>query len=244
MSLKAEQISNNYEKHIKIIDHYIGDRKDSVKTMIDKLGEEYIMAPASGKTWFHNAFAGGYVDHVNRVVQYAVKQSQLYKDMGGTVDYTEEELVFAALFHDLGKIGDPNTPSYIPQTDKWRQDKLNEMYTPNSELEFMLVPDRSLFTLQKFGIELTKNEYLAIKLHDGVFSDANKPYFFTNNPNARMRTSIVNVLHSADFLASKVEYDIWKRNGGTTNSSVKKTKSSTGKRVNSSEGLTNMLKKL
>ena len=244
MSLKAEQISNNYEKHIKIIDHYIGDRKDSVKTMIDKLGEEYIMAPASGKTWFHNAFAGGYVDHVNRVVQYAVKQSQLYKDMGGTVDYTEEELVFAALFHDLGKIGDPNIPSYIPQTDKWRQDKLNEMYTPNSELEFMLVPDRSLFTLQKFGIELTKNEYLAIKLHDGVFSDANKPYFFTNNPNARMRTSIVNVLHSADFLASKVEYDIWKRNGGTTNSSVKKTKSSTGKRVNSSEGLTNMLKKL
>ena len=79
MSLKAEQISNNYEKHIKIIDHYIGDRKDSVKTMIDKLGEEYIMAPASGKTWFHNAFAGGYVDHVNRVVQYAVKQSQLIR---------------------------------------------------------------------------------------------------------------------------------------------------------------------
>lgn len=91
---------------------------------------------------------------------------------------------------------------------------------------------------------MTKNEYLAIKLHDRVFSDANKPYFFTNNPNARMRTSIVNVLHSADFLASKVEYDIWKRNGGTTSSSVKKTKSSTGKRVNSSEGLTNMLKKL
>ena len=50
MSLKAEQISNNYEKHIKIIDHYIGDRKDSDKTMIEKLGEEYIMAPASGKT--------------------------------------------------------------------------------------------------------------------------------------------------------------------------------------------------
>ncbi len=244
MSLKAEQISNNYEKHLKIIDHYLGGRAISCKEMIKQLGEEYIMAPASGKTWFHNAFAGGYVDHVNRVVQYAVKQSQLYKDMGGTVDYTEEELVFSALFHDLGKIGDPNIPSYIPQTDKWRQDKLNEMYTPNSELEFMLVPDRSLFTLQKFGIELTKNEYLAIKLHDGVFSDANKPYFFTNNPNARMRTSIVNVLHSADFLASKVEYDIWKRNGGNTNSTVKKTKSSTGKRVNSSEGLTNMLKKL
>ena len=212
--------------------------------MLKDLEDTYVMAPASGKSWYHNAFAGGYVDHVNRVVQYTVKQSKLYEEMGGTVDYSEEELVFSALFHDLGKVGDKNNASYLPQTDKWRQDKLNEMYTPNGELDFMLVPDRSLFTLQEYGIKVSKNEYLAIKLHDGVFSDANKPYFFTNQPNARMKTSIVNVLHSADFLASKVEYDIWKRNGGTTSSTVKKTQSSTGIRVNSSKGLNNMLKNL
>ena len=242
--LTAEKIQENYEKHFKIIDHYIVDRGDQVKSMIESLGEEYVMAPASGKSWYHNAFAGGYVDHVNRVVQYAVKQSRLYEEMGGTVDYTMEELVFSALFHDLGKIGEANTPSYLPQTDKWRQDKLHEMYTPNGELDFMLVPDRSLFTLQEYGIKVSKNEYLAIKLHDGVFSDANKPYFFSNNPNSRMKTSIVNVLHSADFLASKVEYDTWLRNGGSTTSKTKKTQSTTGKRVNSSEGLTNMLKNL
>ena len=244
MSLTAEQIAKNYEKHLKIIDHYIGERKDSIKTMLNDLEGTYVMAPASGKSWYHNAFAGGYVDHVNRVVQYAVKQSKLYEEMGGTIDFTEEELVFSALFHDLGKIGDKDKASYIPQTDKWRQDKLHEMYTPNAELDFMLVPDRSLFTLQEYGIKITKNEYLAIKLHDGVFSDANKPYFFSNQPNARMKTSIVNILHSADFLASKVEYDIWLANGGSTTSKTKKTKSSTGKRVNASEGLTNMLKNL
>jgi len=77
-----------------------------------------------------------------------------------------------------------------------------------------------------------------------VFSDANKPYFFSNQPNARMKTSIVNILHSADFLASKVEYDKWLTNGGSTTPKAQKTKSSTGKRVNSSEGLTNMLKNL
>ena len=244
MSLSAEQIQANFEKHHKIINHYLGDRKDSVLSMLESLGDEYVMAPASGKSWYHNAFAGGYVDHVNRVVEYAVKQSRMYGEMGGTVDYTEEELVFSALFHDLGKIGEANTPSYIPQTDKWRQDKLHEMYTPNENLEFMLVPDRSLFTLQEYGIKVTKNEYLAIKLHDGVFSDANKPYFFSNNPNSRMRTSIVNVLHSADFLASKVEYDIWKKNGGNTQQKTQKTKSSTGRTVNSSAGLSNMLKNL
>jgi len=244
MSLSAEKIQSNYKKHFKIIDTYLGDRKDSVKDMLKHMEEIYIMAPASGKTWFHNAFAGGYVDHVNRVVEYAVKQSRLYEEMGGLIDYTEEELVFAALFHDLGKLGDGDSPNYIPQTDKWRQDKLSEMYTYNSELDFMLIPDRSLFILQKFGIKVSQKEFLAIRCHDGVFDKANEAYFFSNVESSRQKTSIISVLHTADFLASKVEYDIWKKNGGTSQPKRPKTTSSTGKSVKSSEGLSNMLKNL
>jgi hypothetical protein len=244
MSLSAEKIQSNYKKHFKIIDTYLGDRKDSVKDMLKHMEEIYIMAPASGKTWFHNAFAGGYVDHVNRVVEYAVKQSRLYEEMGGLIDYTEEELVFAALFHDLGKLGDGDQPNYIPQTDKWRQDKLSEMYTYNSELDFMLIPDRSLFILQKFGIKVSQKEFLAIRCHDGVFDKANEAYFFSHVESSRQKTSIISVLHTADFLASKVEYDIWKKNGGTSQPKRPKTTSSTGKSVKSSEGLSNILKNL
>tara|TARA_B100000963_G_scaffold349387_1_gene358371 strand:+ start:980 stop:1714 length:735 start_codon:yes stop_codon:yes gene_type:complete len=244
MSLTPEQIQANYQKHLKIIDTYIGDRKDSIKSMIKHMEETYVMAPASGRKWYHNAFAGGYVDHVNRVVQYAVEQHRLYQKMGGTVDYTEEELVFAALFHDLGKLGDGDEPNYLPQTDKWRQDKLSEMYQYNPDLDFMLIPDRSLFILQKFGISMSQKEFLGIRLHDGVFDKANEAYFFSNVESSRQKTSIISVLHTADFLASKVEYDIWKRNGGSTIPKVKKTKSTSGKRVNSSNGLNNLLKNL
>tara|TARA_E500000331_G_scaffold352965_1_gene402689 strand:- start:1226 stop:1960 length:735 start_codon:yes stop_codon:yes gene_type:complete len=244
MSLSAEKIQSNYKKHFKIIDTYLGDRKDSVKDMLKHMEEIYVMAPASGKTWYHSAFAGGYVDHVNRVVEYAVKQSRLYQEMGGTVDYTEEELVFAALFHDLGKLGDGDQPNYIPQTDKWRQDKLSEMYTFNSDLDFMLIPDRSLYILQKFGIKVSQKEFLAIRCHDGVFDKANEAYFFSNVESSRQKTSIISVLHTADFLASKVEYDIWKKNGGSSQPKRPKTTSSTGKSVKSSEGLSNMLKNL
>ena len=242
--LSAEQIQKNWDKHLKIVDTYIGDRKDSIKELLTHMEENYVMAPASGRKWYHNAFPGGYVDHINRVVEYAVKQSRLYKEMGGEIDFTEEELVFAALFHDLGKLGDGDSPNYIPQTDKWRQDKLSEMYTYNPDLDFMLIPDRSLFILQKFGIKVSKNEFLGIRLHDGVFDKANEAYFFSNMESSRQKTSIISVLHTADFLASKVEYDMWKRNGGTTIPKTQKTKSTTGKRVNSSEGLSNMLKKL
>ena len=244
MSLPAEKIQNNYLKHLKIIDSYIGDRKESIKSMIKHMEETYVMAPASGKSWYHNAFAGGYVDHVNRVVEYAVKQSRLYKEMGGTIDYTEEELVFAALFHDLGKIGDGDIPNYIPQSDKWRQDKLSEMYTFNSDLDFMLIPDRSLFILQKFGIKVSQKEFLAIRCHDGVFDKANEAYFFSHVESSRQKTSIISVLHSADFLASKVEYDMWKANGGSSTPKQQKTTSSTGKTVNSSKNLSNLIKNL
>lgn len=244
MSLSAETIQKNYDKHLKIIDTYIGERKESIKSMIKHMEDTYVMAPASGRKWYHNAFPGGYVDHVNRVVEFAIKQSRLYKEMGGEVDFTEEELVFSALFHDLGKIGDGDTPNYIAQTDKWRQDKLSEMYTYNPDLDFMLIPDRSLFILQKFGIKVSQKEFLAIRLHDGVFDKANEAYFFSNVESSRQKTSIVSVLHTADFLASKVEYDVWKRNGGTTTQKTQKTSSSTGKRVNSSEGLSKMLKNL
>ena len=242
--LEAEQIQENYKKHIKIIETYLGGRAIACKEMLKHMEDIYVMAPASGKTWYHNAFAGGYVDHVNRVVQYAVEQSRLYEKMGGTLDYTEEQLVFAALFHDLGKIGDGDQPNYIPQTDKWRQDKLSEMYTYNPDLQFMLIPDRSLFILQKFGIKVDQKEFLGIRCHDGVFDKANEAYFFSNVESSRQKTSLISVLHTADFLASKVEYDMWKRNGGSSTPTVKKTKSTSGKRVNSSPGLTNMLKNL
>ena len=97
MSLTAEKIQTNYQKHLKIIDTYIGDRKDSIKEMLSHMEENYVMAPASGKTWYHNAFAGGYVDHVNRVVEAALKVTKLWDNMGATINFTTEELVFSAI---------------------------------------------------------------------------------------------------------------------------------------------------
>ena len=108
----------------------------------------------------------------------------------------------------------------------------------------MLIPDRSLFVLQKFGIQVNQKEFLGIRLHDGVFDEANKAYFFSYQESSRQKTGLVSILHSADFLASKVEYDMWKSNGGTTKPKSEKVTSTTGRPVKASEGLSNMLKNL
>lgn len=108
----------------------------------------------------------------------------------------------------------------------------------------MLIQDRSLFTLQQAGISINEKEYLAIKLHDGLYDDVNKPYYISFNPDSKLKTNLVYILHNADFLASKIEYDTWKASGETQTPKVEKTKASTGKTVNASEGLLNLVKNI
>ena len=95
--------------------------------------------------------------------------------------YTIEELVFSAINHDLGKMGDEEHDSYIPQTDKWRRDKLGEDYKFNEKVPFASVPDRSLFLLQSHGVQYTFNEMITIQTHDGLYDEANKKYLFSKD---------------------------------------------------------------
>ena len=209
MKLTAEQIQDNWNKFLSIIDKYISEPRGSeLKAFYEKYAERIMLMPASHKKEYHNAFPGGYVDHVLRVVNCALKLNQVWVQMG--VDestYTIEELVFAALNHDLGKMGDEKNESYIPQDDQWRRDKLGEDYKFNNQLEYMSVPDRSLHLLMSHGITFSRNEMLAIKLHDGLYDDANKPYLMSWSPETKPRTALVFIVHQADLMAARIEFE-------------------------------------
>jgi glycosyltransferase involved in cell wall biosynthesis len=104
-------------------------------------------------------------------------------------------------------MGDTENEAYIPQTDQWRKEKLGEDYKFNDRLEFMSVPDRGLHLLMSHGIQFSKNEWLAIKLHDGLYDDANKPYLMSWNPETKPRTSLIYIIHQADLLAARIEFE-------------------------------------
>jgi len=246
MQLTAEELQKNWDTIGKIVNKYISEpRRSTVIQMLEDLSEFMVVAPASGRAHYHYAFPGGYNAHVINVVKAALKTKALWEEEGAIIDFTDEELIFSALFHDLGKIGDGTKEGYLQQKDKWRQDKLKEMYIPNPELPFMLIQDRSLYILQKYGITLTENEYLGIRLHDGVYDDANKAYYISHSPDAKMRTNIVYILHQADFLAARVEYQEWVKATATAPQKVvKKNKNGKSIDVSASEGLMNMVKNL
>ena len=93
---------------------------------------------------------------------------------------------------------------YIPNDSKWHVER-GQIYKINPNLNFMKVPDRSIFTLQQFGISFSENEYLAIKLHDGLYEDSNKAYFISYSEEYALKTYLPHVLHQADMIAAKSE---------------------------------------
>ena len=206
--LLAEEIQKNWETFLNYIEVYIqSPRREKLLDFYKKYEERFMLMPASHKPQYHNCFPGGYVDHVNRVIKGALELHNVWFSMGVAYTYSIEELVFSAINHDLGKFGTIEEEAYLEQTDQWRKDKLGEAYMFNDKLEYMSVPDRSLMLLMQHGIEFSKNEMLAIKLHDGLYDEANKPYLINFLPETKPRTSLIYIVHQADLMAARIEFE-------------------------------------
>ena len=208
--LTEEQILENLSKFYGYITKYIptGDRQDKLLEFYKGIEVTLAISPASTKLSHHNCFAGGYVDHVNRVVEASLVLDKVWERFGQKKTYTIEELVFSAINHDLGKVGDSTQDLYLPGKDEWRKKNLGEIYSYNTDVAFMTVPDRSLFLLQEAGIKYSLNEMLAIRTHDGLYEEANKAYLISRMPESKFRSAIAYILHQADFMASVVELTV------------------------------------
>lgn len=209
MNLTAEQVQQNWMKMMGFIeDHISSPRKEKLIEFYEKYSERLVLMPAVHKKEYHNAFPGGYVEHVNRVITCSLHLHDLWAQMGVDVStYTKEELVFSALNHDLGKMRDEENESYIPQTDNWRREKLGEDYMFNTKVPFASVPDRGLFLLQSHGIQYTFNEMITIQTHDGLYDEANKKYLLTYMPEQKPRTALPFIVHQADFMVARIEFE-------------------------------------
>jgi hypothetical protein len=217
MNFTAEELQQNYQKFLGYIDQYIGgDRKAKLLKFYQDHAERIMLMPAASVDHHHNTFPGGYVDHVMRVMDCPLKVKELWAATGATINYTDEELIFAAMNHDLGKIGTEEAEQYQPNDSEWHRKNQGKIYKHNPENPFMTVPDRSIFLLQARGIKISFNEYLGIKLHDGLYEDANKPYYISHAKESKLRTNLPIVLHHADHMAARIEFEMWDRNEGST----------------------------
>ena len=140
--MNRKQIESNWNELMTIIDEYFeGEQRENILKLHESFETQYKTAPASGRENFHNCFIGGYLDHVLHVIKNSLRIKELYVKNGVKVIHSDSDVVLAAMFHDLGKLGDGEQPYYINQDSDWHRNKLKEHYVHNDKLEYMSIPD-------------------------------------------------------------------------------------------------------
>ena len=173
-TLSDEEVLANQKLVFKLIDkNFSEQRKVLVKEMLEgQVGTEYFSCPGSSKLEYHDCFVGGLCYHSLNVF----KNLRKLADTMTPGKFSIETLLFSALFHDLGKVGDGVEPYYLPEESQWHREKLGKMYNINKKCVMMPTSERGLYILQQHGIQMSSDEYLAIRLNDGMYPPENKSY--------------------------------------------------------------------
>ena len=210
--LEAEKIKSNWERYRELVNQFFPTRKDALNKMYDELEDRMVFMPASSMEHFHNAFSGGYVDHVLRVMDCALTLHNTWTVTGADMSgYTEEELIFVAMHHDLGKLGFPGEGGevYQPNDSEWHIKNQGKIFKINSNNPFALVNDMSLWLLQHYNIKISFTEMKAIRCTDGLYDEANRPYFISRTKDSKFKTNLPFVMHQADSMAARIEFEMW-----------------------------------
>ena len=109
------------------------------------------------------------------------------------------------------------------------------MYKHNENIPFTMVPDLSIWLLQEYDVKMSWNEYQAIKIHDGMYDESNKPYFVARSAQAKLKTNLPIIMHHADHMAAQIEFERW-RNAKSSSPKPVVSKTKTSK----SNGLKNL----
>jgi hypothetical protein len=168
--MNVEDVEALWVKYEQLLQQFSGENNENITKMCEELGDRIIAAPASRLKDEYHATLGGLVAHSLEVAQWVLKLAEPYGLEA------KRETVFAALLHDLGKIGDLDHDYLIDQDSDWHRDKLGAFYKWNPDCPKMSVTHRTLFLLQHYNIRLTREQWVAIQLAGGSHFEENRFY--------------------------------------------------------------------
>ena len=159
MRLTLDDLDTKYRELFELL----GPRRAQVLAFREYIEREtsWLTAPAS--TRFHLNIERGLLLHSVGVTYNALDVRTVLAP-----DISDESIVIAALFHDLGKVGYPGKPYYLPNDNRWEVEKRNITYRTNPEATTMSLAVRSLYLIGN-RIDLTEDEAQAIVAHDGIY---------------------------------------------------------------------------
>lgn len=128
------------------------------------LGDDLFTAPASHMTSMNNAFEGGLLNHMFRVVKHA---RNINNGLQEALRLPLDTIIKVCFLCEIGRVG-----MYTPQEDKWQREKLGKVYEFKDDAVSMYVGQRSVYILTITGNSLSEVQYQAILTHDANVSDS------------------------------------------------------------------------
>tara|TARA_B100000131_G_scaffold323267_1_gene381217 strand:- start:26945 stop:27517 length:573 start_codon:yes stop_codon:yes gene_type:complete len=181
------QLLSQFEKYQDVLKKVIGS--EPAKDLCETLGERLLMCPR-GLTEEDGGSPG-------ELLAFSLEVASIAKSLSKTYGNTKS-LVKVALLHELGRIGglDANEDLYVVQESEWHRDKLGQVYKYNDGCPKMNISHRTLWLLSHFGIELSREEWVAINISQGMHLPENQ--FYGNSLNsiaAGLLSARLSVLH-------------------------------------------------
>ena len=146
------------EKNVKKFEEVNGKYEFFTKGLLDFLGQDYFLAPASPMRDMNNAFPGGLLDHTIKVAKYAV---YLNNSLPESMREPLESVLKVSFLSEIGK-----TFLFKPCTSEWHIKNQGKYFEFNEDLVSMKVGERSAFYALSNGVKLTEEEYQSILNHD------------------------------------------------------------------------------
>lgn len=166
-SLRLEATMDDSSYYTFLLSRVI-ERKAAVAQFEHFLRSETVWETAPASSRFHLSRPGGLIKHSLNVVK---TQLQLREALAP--DISEESCVIVGLYHDVGKVGSPGNPLYLPNPDANQAKAKQASYVYNRSLPHIDIPSRSLMLVSRY-IPLSDEEAQAIRYHDGQYIEANK----------------------------------------------------------------------
>ncbi len=164
----------------------IPDRREAFDRFIVFLEKETTWLTSPASTRFHLCEEGGLLKHSVGVTETLLRFRETLAP-----GISEESCVIVGLFHDVGKLGMPGKPLYIPNDNEWMVQKRGIKFKVNPEVVAMGLGVRSLYLVAQF-IPLTDAEAQAIAYHDGQYIEENRIIAHKEEP-------LTLLLHWADY---------------------------------------------
>jgi hypothetical protein len=185
------KIEVNIKDRYESLKQKVSGRKDPFDNFIHFLEKEtsWLSSPAS--TRFHLCEEGGLLKHSVGVAETLLKFREFLAP-----GISEESCVIVGLFHDVGKVGMPGKPLYIPNTNEWMVQNRGIKFRINPEIVSMGLAVRSLYLVAEH-LPLTDAEAQAIGYHDGQYIDDNKVVAHNEEP-------LTLLVHWADYWTAHI----------------------------------------